>query len=100
MEIQQLDIQSLLISNEELILRSESCRALSNSWRSDIADIISELPEWKEYSNSPCTYDKTQHLSKAATKNQRLRRIYMNATQIYINKHLKERNAQQKVSHD
>jgi hypothetical protein len=96
MEIQHLDTQSLLISNEDLLLRSESCKVLSNSWRYDIAEIISELPEWKEYSNAPCTYDKTQHLSKATIKNQRLRRIYMDATEIYINKHLDKRAAQNK----
>lgn len=96
MQIEHLDTQILLVSEQDILKRTETVKKIANSWGTDIAKIISESEEWKDYSNTSCSYERLIHLSKATIKNQKLRRIYMDATEIYINKHLEKRAAQNK----
>jgi CMP-N-acetylneuraminic acid synthetase len=96
MQIEDLDTQVLLILDKDVLKRTKTVKKIANNWAQEICDIISETEEWKKYSNEPCNVPRLHHLSKGTIKNQKLRRIYMDATEIYINKHLEKRAAQNK----
>lgn len=91
-----METQIHTISDNDILSRTKSAKKIANNWAQEICDIISETEEWKKYSNEPCNVPRLHHLSKGTIKNQMLRRIYMNATEVYINKHLEGMSAQNK----
>jgi len=95
--MQETETNIKAITNECLEKRTQKVKNIANSWASDISAIISESEEWKEYSNVPCTKFALYHISKGIIKNQLLRRMFMDASDIYIARHIQKRNEKQKA---
>lgn len=96
-KMQDTETNIKAITNENLAKRTQKVKNIANSWASDISAIISESEEWKEYSNEPCTKFALYHISKGIIKNQLLRRMFMDASDIYISRHVQKRNEKQKA---
>lgn len=89
-----------VIADSDLKKRVESVRKIANNWAADISALVTESEEWKNYTNDPCTADRLRPMANGIVKNQSLRRMFMDASDIYINRHLEKRGAQQKQNHD